>query len=117
MNAAATRSYAGACLPGGVASKAQIWLVGEFLDFFEVKDPPYDDFSEKARCSWGGTAQGIGLFFQQRAAECRASSCGRLGAYVSRNVGKSFCALFELYTVDHRIRNLVATCHPASRDA
>lgn len=74
--------------------------VGEFLDYFEVKDPPYGDFTEKARCSWGGTAHGIALFSHQRAAECSPSSCTRLGAYVSRNVGKTFCAIFELYTVD-----------------
>jgi len=72
--------------------------VGEFLDYFELRDPLAPTATEKEKCQWAGTAQGIALFSHQREAQCGVKKCRRAGSYIGRNVAKSFCGLWELYT-------------------
>lgn len=74
--------------------------VGYFLDYFEVKEPLPLTATEKDRCQWAGTVQGVALFSQQREQECGAKKCQRPGSYIGRNVAKSFCGLVELYSSD-----------------
>lgn len=74
--------------------------VGEFLDYFELKDPPSASATEKEKCVWAGTTQGIALFSHQREEQCGAKKCQRVGNYIGRAVAKSFCGLVELYTSD-----------------
>lgn len=74
--------------------------VGDFLDFFETKEVLPESSTEKEKCSWAGTVQGVALFSHQREAECGVKKCQRIGSYIGRNVAKSFCGLVELYTSD-----------------
>jgi hypothetical protein len=74
--------------------------VGDFLDYFELKEPLPGTATEKEKCVWAGTVQGIALFSHQREQECGVKRCKRMGNYIGRNVAKSFCGLVELYTSD-----------------
>lgn len=72
--------------------------VGAFMDYFELKEVLPETATEKDKCVWAGTVQGIALFTHQREKECGKKKCDRVGSYIGRNVAKSFCGLVELYT-------------------